>query len=74
MTTLMSLRAYQVDRMREMSDRYHLLFINADDASDYPDCVNVCFWYVPERMREAENRGSREWEQELGKVRSHFYV
>ena len=31
-------------------------------------CVNVCFWYVPMRMRSAANKESKEWEEELGRV------
>ena len=46
-------------RMREMPEKF---FIIVDD----PEMVNVCFWYVPERLREVEH--SRERMQELGKV------
>ncbi len=52
--------------MREMSDRFHLLYVDPEDADDYPDCVNVCFWYVPKRLRNVER--DRQWEEELGKV------
>ena len=55
--------------MRAMPDRFHLLYIDQEVADDYPDCVNVCFWYVPRRMRSAAaDRGGREWEEELGRV------
>ena len=54
--------------MREMPERFHLLFVERDVEDDYPDCVNVCFWYVPRRMRSA-NKESKEWEEELGRVR-----
>ena len=55
--------------MRAMPDRFHLLYIDREAADDYPDCVNVCFWYVPRRMRSAAaDRGGREWEEELGRV------
>ena len=54
--------------MRAMPDRFHLLYIDREAADDYPDCVNVCFWYVPRRMRSAANKGGREWEEELGRV------
>ena len=46
-------------RMREMPEKF---FIIVDD----PEMVNVCFWYVPERLREVEH--SLERMQELGKV------
>ena len=61
---------FQVDRMREMRDCFHLLFVDKDNDADYPDCVNVCFWYVPRRLRLATTtiKGSKEWEQELGRV------
>ena len=55
--------------MREMPERFHLLYVEREAEDDYPDCVNVCFWYVPKRMRAAPNKGSGEWEEELGKVR-----
>ena len=55
--------------MREMPERFHLLFVERDDEDDYPDCVNVCFWFVPRRLRSAAaNKESREWKEELGRV------
>ena len=46
-------------RMREMPEKFY--FIVED-----PEMVNVCFWYVPERLREVEHGAERM--QELGKV------
>ena len=54
----MSLTRYQVIRMKEM-DEFHLL-------SDDPQCVNVCFWYVPKRLRGQDL--TEEVKIELGKV------
>ena len=51
-----------------MPERFHLLYVDRDVEDDYPDCVNVCFWYVPMRMRSAANKESKEWEEELGRV------
>ena len=59
MDPLMSLTRYQIIRMKEM-DEFHLL-------SDDPQCVNVCFWYVPKRLRGQDL--TEEVKIELGKVR-----
>ena len=59
MDRLMSLTRYQIIRMKEM-DEFHLL-------SDNPQCVNVCFWYVPKRLRGQDL--TEEVKIELGKVR-----
>ena len=59
MDRLMSLTRYQIIRMKEM-DEFHLL-------SDDPQCVNVCFWYVPKRLRGQDL--TEEVKIELGKVR-----
>ena len=56
---LMGLTKYQVNRMKDLSDKFHLL-------NDDPECVNVCFWYLPKRLRGSEM--TREKEIELGKV------
>ena len=64
MDRLMSLTRYQIIRMKEM-DEFHLL-------SDDPQCVNVCFWYVPKRLRGQDL--TEEVKIELGKVRKHFNV
>jgi glutamate decarboxylase len=42
---LMELTAYHVKRLKERNDRFHLL--------TEPELVNVCFWYVPKRLRDA---------------------
>ena len=59
MDRLMSLTRYQIIRMKEM-DEFHLL-------NDDPQCVNVCFWYVPKRLRGQDL--TEEVKIELGKVR-----
>ena len=58
MDRLMALARYQVCRMKEM-DEFHLL-------NDDPQCVNVCFWYVPKRLRGKDL--TNEVKMELGKV------
>ena len=55
----MTLTRYQVEQMKERSDRFYLL-------DDDPQCVNVCFWYIPERLRSVEH--SKQKEIELGVV------
>jgi len=60
---LMDLTAYQVKKMKEQPEKFY--FIN-----DEPECTNVCFWYVPERLRPHEfpQYGTTDWMIELGKV------
>lgn len=55
---LMELTHYQVKRIKEQSDRFHLIM--------EPECVNVSFWYVPKRLRGVPH--DKRKEQELGKV------
>ena len=61
---LMDLTAYQIKRMKEQPEKFYLLF-------DTPECTNVCFWYVPERLRPREfpQYGTSDWQRELGKTR-----
>ena len=67
MDRLMGLAKYQVCRMKDMSDRFYLL-------NDEPECVNVCFWYLPQRFRGKEI--TKETKIELGKVSkyTHFML
>ena len=60
---LMELTAYQVKRMKEYGEKFHLLL-------DEPECTNVIFWYVPERLRARKfpQAYTRDWHIELGKV------
>lgn len=55
---LMDLAQYQVKRIKEQSDRFHLIL--------EPECVNVSFWYIPKRMRGVPH--DKHKEEELGKV------
>jgi len=59
----MDLTAYQVKKMKEQPEKFYFLF-------DTPECTNVCFWYVPERLRPREfpQYGTSDWMRELGKV------
>jgi glutamate decarboxylase len=43
MDRLMELSAYHVKQLKERSDRFHLLM--------EPEFVNICFWYIPKRLR-----------------------
>ena len=63
MNRLMDLTAYQVKKMKEQSDKYFLLVHD-------PECTNVCYWYVPERLRPRNfpQAYTRDWHIELGKV------
>ena len=56
---IMDLAQYQLRRMKELGNRFHLVH-------DSPEMVNICFWYIPERLRDQEHDGKRE--EELGKV------
>jgi len=59
MDRLMGLARYQVTRMKDLSDKFHLL-------NEEPECVNVCFWYIPKRFRGMEL--NKEVQIELGKI------
>ena len=59
MDRIMELAQYQMRRMREMPERFHIIVEN-------PEMVNICFWYVPERLRNKEQ--TKAWEVELGTV------
>ena len=62
---MMALTRYQVCRMKDLSDKFYLL-------EEDPQCVNVCFWYVPKRLRGVPM--SKEKEMELGKVTIREYI
>ena len=60
---LMELTAYQVKKMKEQPEKFYLLL-------EDPECTNVCFWYVPERLRSKNfpQAYTSDWQRELGKV------
>ena len=60
---LMDLTAYQVKKMKEQPEKFYFL-------NDEPECTNVIFWYVPERLRPREfpQYDTSDWMRELGKV------
>ena len=64
MNRLMDLTAYQVKKMKEQPEKFYLL-------NDEPECTNVCYWYVPERLRPRQfpQAYTRDWHIELGKVK-----
>jgi len=49
--------------MKEQPEKFYLL-------NDEPECTNVCYWYVPERLRPRQfpQAYTRDWHIELGKV------
>jgi glutamate decarboxylase len=58
MDHLMELTQYEVKRIKEQSDKFHLIM--------EPECVNVSFWYIPKRLRGIAHNSEKE--QELAKV------
>ncbi|KAJ8687253.1 hypothetical protein QAD02_023047, partial [Eretmocerus hayati] len=52
MDRLMELNEYMVRRIKEMSDKFYLIL--------EPECVNCCFWYLPERLRSVPHSPARE--------------
>ena len=55
----MDLTQYQLRKMKELGDRFYII-------DDQPELVNICFWYVPERLRGQEHNQQRQ--EELGRV------
>lgn len=60
---LMDLTAYQLKKMKELGEAFYLL-------NEEPECTNVIFWYVPDRLRprQCPQYGTRDWQLELGIV------
>ena len=56
---LMDLTAYQVDKIKSQPDKFYLIVPE-------PECTNVCFWYIPTRLR-SEKR-DHWWQDELGRA------
>ena len=69
MDRLMELTLYQVKKMKEYGEKFYLL-------NDEPECTNVCYWYVPERLRPRKfpQAYTRDWHMELGKVISNLIL
>ena len=59
MDRLMELTYYQVDRIKSMPDKFYLIVPE-------PECTNVCFWYIPTRLR--NEKRDHWWQDELGKA------
>jgi len=59
MNRIMDLTKYQLKKMKETGDRFYIIH-------DKPELVNICFWYIPERLRESKHDKNREIE--LGRV------
>ena len=64
----MELTHYQIRRMKEEGEKFYLL-------NDEPECTNVIFWYVPERLRprQCPQYETRDWQLELGMVKSFIF-
>lgn len=56
MDRMMEVAAYQVKQLKERSDKFHLLM--------EPEFTNVCFWYIPKRLRGVPH--SPEKEEQMG--------
>jgi len=50
---------YLVERLKSMPDKFYLIWPE-------PELVNVCFWYLPKRMRNIPH--TKEKEEELGRI------
>ena len=64
MDRMMGLTKYQICRMKDMSEKFYLL-------EEDPQCVNVCFWYLPKRFRGTPMTAEKK--VELGKVSIFTY-
>lgn len=58
MDRLLELSEYMVKKMKEKCDKFYLLL--------EPEFVNICFWYIPSRLRSVAHSPQRV--QELGKL------
>ncbi|RWS21761.1 glutamate decarboxylase-like protein, partial [Leptotrombidium deliense] len=56
---LFDLTQYMVKKMKEREDQFYLIWRE-------PELVNVCFWYIPKRLRGVAHGPERE--EELGKI------
>ncbi|RWS09991.1 glutamate decarboxylase-like protein [Dinothrombium tinctorium] len=56
---LFDMTQYMVKKIKEKSDQFYLIW-------EEPECVNVCFWYIPKRLRNVAH--TREREEELGRI------
>ncbi|ODM92267.1 Glutamate decarboxylase [Orchesella cincta] len=56
---MMGIMEYQVDRFRSQPEKFYLIVPE-------PECTNVCFWYVPTRLRGMQH--TKEREHLLGEV------
>lgn len=52
MDRLMELSEYMVKRIKQMPDKFYLIL--------EPEMVNVCFWYLPTRVRNMPHSPQRE--------------
>merc|ERR1711962_744354 len=56
---LMELTEYQVEKMKECPEKWHLI-------TPEPECTNVSFWYIPNRLR--NEKRDHWWQEECGKA------
>lgn len=52
MDLLMELTQHLVNQLKEQNDKFHLMM--------EPEFVNVCFWYIPKRLRDMPHDESKE--------------
>ena len=41
---LFDMTAYLIEKLKENADKFEIM-------NDKPECTNVCFWYIPYRLR-----------------------
>ena len=56
---LMDVTAYQVEKIKSQPDKFYLIVPE-------PECTNVCFWYIPARLR--NEKRDHWWQDELGRA------
>ena len=62
---LMDLTRYQVEKLKSEPEKFYLIVSE-------PECTNVCFWYIPTRLR-SEKR-DHWWQDELGRATATLKV
>ena len=60
---LFEMTKYLVDKLKSHPDKFEMVYPE-------PECVNVCFWYVPFRLRTMESGAERR--KQLGPVSKTF--
>jgi glutamate decarboxylase len=50
---MMGIQEYMVEKLKSMPDKFYLIVAE-------PECTNVCFWYIPERLRAMPHTSAKE--------------